>query len=274
MQMLFCSVFPKKQILSSTSFPQEGEAELSMVACSPLISTEDNYTLIIDIGGGSSELSLLDGSKHVDSVSIPYGVLNLTDKFYDDTPESGFRSMLAAIDEYLTPFDKKNQISDIIINNDVRIILSNNAQKLLVANYQGLSEEQNTELLDIATDQETLLQANEDLVKLNSQQRVQHIVTQHATSDFSIAGYALISSILKQFPSHHITMTDRGILHGLLEEHARDNVSAKSDSIENIRERFEQNASFFREQYYNTTLDITSLDQAEKLLKESYDTVF
>ncbi len=60
--------------------------------------------LIMDLGGGSTEISLIRDRKIVNSTSIPYGALNLTEKFLDtDKPkESQMKDLEAFIKEKLS----------------------------------------------------------------------------------------------------------------------------------------------------------------------------
>ncbi len=72
------------EILSPTK-----EAELTMLGCITDIATESNSPiLLVDVGGGSTELILSTDSHPPNLCSLPIGALNITDNFISKRPES------------------------------------------------------------------------------------------------------------------------------------------------------------------------------------------
>ena len=72
----------------------EEEGRLAMLGCAPLLDDSTPYAVIFDIGGGSSEViwARLDaggGMKLIDSISVPHGVVTLSEKYGSgDLPEN------------------------------------------------------------------------------------------------------------------------------------------------------------------------------------------
>ena len=96
-----------------TSLQPEEEARLAVISCAPLVSTKTEQLLVVDIGGGSTELVWIDlsscavagppardhatsrrlqtgcesavsgGASVVDWISVPLGVATLRDQFND-----------------------------------------------------------------------------------------------------------------------------------------------------------------------------------------------
>lgn len=112
--------------------PQE-EAQLAVVSCAPLVSTKTEQLLVVDIGGGSTELVWIDltsvpkhdrpraimrlhngfkpadspfpHAKVVDWISVPFGVATLRDQYNDVDDDAGrFALMSCYFEEMLADF--------------------------------------------------------------------------------------------------------------------------------------------------------------------------
>src|SRR6056297_1206049 len=115
----------------------EEEARLAVISCAPLVSTKTEQLLVVDIGGGSTELVWIDlsrvprfdrpkaimrlhagfkpddaspfpAARVVDWISVPLGVATLRDQFHDVVDDAGrfalmswfFEEKLAAFSPY------------------------------------------------------------------------------------------------------------------------------------------------------------------------------
>lgn len=68
----------------------EEEARLTTLGALHLLPRRGGRCLVIDIGGGSTEFTLTTGSQPRQSVSLPLGVVKLTERFFrDDPPAAG-----------------------------------------------------------------------------------------------------------------------------------------------------------------------------------------
>ena len=80
------------------------EARLAISGCVPLLNGRDDHALIFDIGGGSTQVVLLDAKPDmpeiIDSLSIPFGVVTLGEQvgsgMLDDAAYGGWVAMVAA----------------------------------------------------------------------------------------------------------------------------------------------------------------------------------
>ena len=127
--------------------PQE-EAQLAVVSCAPLVSRKTDQLLVVDIGGGSTELVWIDltnvppaerpksimrmhngfhssdgsspAAKVVDWISVPLGVATLRDQFNDVEDDSAryalmswfFEEKLADFSPYYDLTQPKEGLSD------------------------------------------------------------------------------------------------------------------------------------------------------------------
>ncbi|MEO1796360.1 MAG: Ppx/GppA family phosphatase, partial [Pseudomonadota bacterium] len=112
----------------------EDEARYAVISCAPLVSKKADQLLVVDIGGGSTELVWIDlsevprkrrkraimglhtgfdgahdGAKVVDWISVPLGVATLRDQFDDVSDDAGrFALMSWFFEENLAEFAPYN----------------------------------------------------------------------------------------------------------------------------------------------------------------------
>ena len=113
----FMSLVRRETGLSLDIIAPQEEAQLAVVSCAPLVSTKTEQLLVVDIGGGSTELVWIDltnvpkperpraimrlhsgfkpvespfaHAKVVDWISVPLGVATLRDQFNDVEDDAG-----------------------------------------------------------------------------------------------------------------------------------------------------------------------------------------
>ena len=100
------------EIISSTE-----EARLVVAGCAPLLNPRFPYAIVFDIGGGSTEIVWLrlwggyGGRRRrpqiLGSVSLPFGVVTLTDRFGGaEVSPATYRAMVAETAAALAPFEQ------------------------------------------------------------------------------------------------------------------------------------------------------------------------
>ena len=114
--------------------PKE-EARLSVAGCVTLLDRSADAALVVDVGGGSTELSWIDlGRLHVDParrpphperlpiqawLSIPIGVVTLADRFPEPHDgdvggrEAWFRAMVEAVKAQIAAFDRADALKPV-----------------------------------------------------------------------------------------------------------------------------------------------------------------
>jgi exopolyphosphatase/guanosine-5'-triphosphate,3'-diphosphate pyrophosphatase len=95
------------------------EARLVVAGCAPLLNPRIPYALVFDIGGGSTEIVLvrLEGGREVrrrqqivGSMSLPLGVVTLTDRFGGEVSPVIYRRMVDEAAEALARFERDYRI--------------------------------------------------------------------------------------------------------------------------------------------------------------------
>ena len=129
----FISAVKKETGLRLEIIKPEEEARLAVISCAPLVSTKTEQLLVVDIGGGSTELVWIDlssvpswdrprsimrlhagfhdfdgpfpAAKVVDWISVPLGVATLRDQFRDvDDDSARYALMSCYFEEKLADF--------------------------------------------------------------------------------------------------------------------------------------------------------------------------
>ncbi|MDR1908227.1 MAG: hypothetical protein LBQ43_05210 [Holosporales bacterium] len=128
--------------------PQE-EAQLVLKGCMGVMTDTVPYGIVIDIGGGSTEVIWLRIGKYkninrstftvIDSMSLPYGVVTLRDtyehnKFDTQTFEAAQQAISQAVSFFLT----KNRIFDHFKRKEVQIVASSGTVTTLASLVLGL----------------------------------------------------------------------------------------------------------------------------------------
>ncbi|MDR0625314.1 MAG: hypothetical protein LBF72_02605 [Holosporales bacterium] len=112
--------------------PRE-EARLVLKGCSGVISEKKEYGILLDIGGGSTEVVWLKRDKNstskaisvIDSVSLPYGIVTLSDTYtHNGADPSVFSRAQQNISQTVQFFMVKNRIKDLLQKNMVQVVTS------------------------------------------------------------------------------------------------------------------------------------------------------
>jgi len=197
-----CSV----QILSPPA-----EAELSYLGAISNKSHLPGLILVLDIGGGSSEIIMGEGKQIKQSVSLPIGAVNLTEKFIQSDPplETELNQLRTTIQNTLKELIPANFRFDQVIGTAGTITS-------LAAIKSGLRQYQ-PELIDgqmlTRSAIETLFA--EFCLKTLSQ-RQQIIGLEPERADIIIAGTALLLEILDWFKINRFIVSERCLRYGMI----------------------------------------------------------
>ncbi|MEO1643235.1 MAG: Ppx/GppA phosphatase family protein, partial [Pseudomonadota bacterium] len=129
------------------------EAKLALVGCHNLIERDVRKVLVIDIGGGSTELSLVDaepvqetglkGLLHQNPIeawtSLPIGVVTLTEAFAHMPENEGYPAMLTHAREQIGSWKRGDQIRALFAAGDAHIIGTSGTVTCLTGVNLGLT---------------------------------------------------------------------------------------------------------------------------------------
>jgi exopolyphosphatase/guanosine-5'-triphosphate,3'-diphosphate pyrophosphatase len=220
----------------------EEEARLAVISCAPLVSTKTEQLLVVDIGGGSTELVWIDlanveprerpraimrlhagfhtpesrfpAAKVVDWISVPLGVATLRDQFSDVEDDSARYALMSwYFEENLSEFAPyKNEQA----REGFQIVGTSGTVTTVAASHLGLKRYDRTKVdgLRMSSDQiEAVIQRYLDLGPLG-RRRDPRIGSDRQA--LIMSGSAILQALLRLWPTDRLSVADRGLREGLL----------------------------------------------------------
>ncbi len=200
------------------------EAALTVAGCGDLLRTGYGNALVFDIGGGSTEIIWVETprgqpARLIDLISLPFGVVTLRDEFGPEAlPTDVFHGLLRRIDEALAPFDARNQISDEIAANNVRMVGTSGTVTTLGAMYLELPRYKRNRVDGLEIRFDSIRQIGGRLAAMSCDERIAHPCLGHGRGDLMLMGLALLRAICERWPVGKLGVADRGIREGILAE--------------------------------------------------------
>ncbi len=220
----------------------EEEARLAVISCAPLVSTKTEQLLVVDIGGGSTELVWIDltsvpprerprsimrlhagfhpaqspfpVAKVVDWISVPLGVATLRDHFNDvDDDAARYALMSWYFEENLADFAP---YKDEQAREGFQIIGTSGTVTTVAASHLGLKRYDRTKVdgLRMTSDQiETVIQSYLELGPVG-RRRDPRIGNDRQA--LIMSGSAILQALLRSWPTDRLSVADRGLREGLL----------------------------------------------------------
>ncbi|QDY68901.1 Ppx/GppA phosphatase family protein [Qingshengfaniella alkalisoli] len=226
--------------LSLDVITPEEEARLAVVSCGPLVSPESEQLLIVDIGGGSTELVWIDlsnvaprdrsrtilemhrgsfaassgGAKVVDWISVPFGVATLRDRFIDVEDDAGrFALMSWFFEENLVDFAPAHRIYG---REGFQIVSTSGTVTTVAASHLGLKRYDRTLVdgLQMNTDQIDVVVR--EYLRLGPEGRRRDPRIGRDRHLLIMSGAAILQALLRLWPTEKLSVADRGLREGLL----------------------------------------------------------
>jgi len=200
------------------------EARLVVVGCAPLLDRRTPFAVVLDIGGGSTELAWLrvphdrlEAPQVLDYVSLPYGVVTLSDG-YDGSAvtEQVYGTMVSEVAAALAPFERANAIARRIESGEMQMLGSSGTVTTLAAIHLELPRYNR-----IAVDGSSLSFAEVEavsrgLLSMGYVARVAHPCIGAERADLVLAGCAILEAICTLWPVGRVRVADRGLREGML----------------------------------------------------------
>lgn len=198
------------------------EARLAVMGCHALLEPGDGPALIFDIGGGSTELVLVDskrdGAPHiVDWVSAPWGVVSLTESEPFDHADpsdrlNAYGRMRERVADAFSPLARRLPCPQA----DIRLLGTSGTVTTLASLHLDLPryDRQAIDGLIVPSSSMRAISARLSTMPLTERQKLPCIGTERA--DLVVAGCAILESILDIWPAQRLGVADRGIREGIL----------------------------------------------------------
>ncbi|WP_368183468.1 Ppx/GppA phosphatase family protein [Aestuariibius sp. HNIBRBA575] len=220
----------------------EEEARLAVVSCAPLVSTKTEQLLVVDIGGGSTELVWIDltkvpplerpraimrlhagfiqdpgvfpAAKVVDWISVPLGVATLRDQFADVEDDSArFALMSWFFEENLSEFSPyaHEQARD-----GFQIIGTSGTVTTVAASHLGLRRYDRNKVDGLRMTSDQIDAVIQDYLSLGPQGRKADPRIGRDRQALIMSGASILQALMRVWPTDRLTVADRGLREGLL----------------------------------------------------------
>jgi exopolyphosphatase / guanosine-5'-triphosphate,3'-diphosphate pyrophosphatase len=196
----------------------EEESLLAVTGCFDLVTHKIPYCIVFDIGGGSTEVALIEvleaqKFKILDWMSLPYGILTLSDAVCSLEEK---RDVTEQISFEMNEFAIRNNLPAHIRDKKVQMIGASGTVTTLAAIMLNLERYSRSRV------HKTLLPAHEihrviqQLWQMKPSERLAHPCIGSQRVDFIMGGIAIFQGIYDILTVDPIVVADRGVREGIL----------------------------------------------------------
>lgn len=208
------------------------EARLSVMGCLNIIDRNKHVALVIDIGGGSTELSWVDirrlneaNSRHKIHrppisawVSLPIGVVNLSEMYREnpDDLSAWYERMKDHVREEIAKQNCQTRFGKVFKAGRGHLIGTSGTITSLASVHLKLPYYQRDKIDGIWVNQADILKTAQDLSRKTAKERAQEPCIGEDRATMIIAGCAITEVICEYWPAQRIRVADRGLREGML----------------------------------------------------------
>lgn len=203
--------------------PAEEEARLAVVGCHRLLEEGDGPALVFDIGGGSTELVIVDTSgdepRTLDWLSVPWGVVSLAESEGPD-PDclderlAAYERMRARVTESFSAFAERQPSRSA----ELRLLGTSGTVTTLASVHLGLPSYDRKAIDGLIVPSEAMRVISTDLSRRSLAERAKLACIGNERADLVVAGCAILEAILDIWPAPRVGVADRGIREGILRQ--------------------------------------------------------
>ncbi|MES0041382.1 Ppx/GppA phosphatase family protein [Mesorhizobium sp. M0091] len=207
---------------------RQTEARLAVSGCGSLVERDTQGVVLFDIGGGSSEIALIDltGQRsprlanHIVSwTSLPVGVVSLAERFGGRTvTREIFAAMVEDVAVRLKSFDGRDRLSHVLASPKFHLLGTSGTVTTLAGVHLDLERYDRRRVDGLWLDRDSVDRMVEKLVGWDFQQRCANPCIGADRADLVLAGCAILEAIRAVWPSERLRVADRGLREGILSE--------------------------------------------------------
>lgn len=218
----FVKMVQKETGINLEIISSKEEARLAAVGCVPLLNRHIQRMLVFDIGGGSTEISIVriteDGKTFIEGfVSLPYGVVTISEAFPNrEMTNLAYDTIIERTQDILKGFDEKYGIYEGIQNQEIQVIGTSGTVTVLGAVHLDLQRYNRSVVDGLSLSGTDLEKVITKIKNMGDVGRRKHRCIGPSKADLTISGCAIIEALLATFPISEITIADRGIREGIL----------------------------------------------------------
>ena len=199
----------------------EEEARLALLGCLPLIDADAEELLMIDIGGGSTEVMWLDrrlpatNGRLGRSLSLPIGVVTLSESFGSVSGGVAYEGMVGHVRDLLERRAHRAHLPD-LRGHRVQMLGTSGTVTTLAAVYLGLERYDRSRVDGVRMPFSAITEVARDLRALDNGQRAAHPCIGPGRADLVVAGCAILDAVHESWPVGDLRVADRGVREGIL----------------------------------------------------------
>ena len=209
--------------------PRE-EAQLSVAGCATLLDRSTDAALVVDVGGGSTELSWVD-LRNVSAsgppparlpigawLSIPVGVVTLAERFPEVEPAGTgwFRDMVEHVKGHIAVFRHADPFRETFVRDRAHLIGTSGAITSLAGMHLGLRRYDRARIDGLWLTRGDCEAAADKLRELTVSGRAGEPCIGPERADLVLAGAAILQAVQELWPCSRVRVADRGLREGLL----------------------------------------------------------
>ena len=203
--------------------PQQ-EALFAALGSLPLIPPSTKQALIFDIGGGSTELMLLDlavpnAPQLIDAISMPYGVVSLAETMLQAsltaTSFKTYAQTVAEIQALAENFAAKNNLLDPDVNT-VQLVGTSGTTTTVAALHYNLRFYDRLKIEGTQLSFKNLKSVIHFVHSMQPEERLRHPCIGQSKNDLILGGLAIFEGIFSAWSTLPLTVTDRGVRDGIV----------------------------------------------------------
>ena len=204
------------------------EARLAVSGCGSLVERDTEGVVLFDIGGGSSEIALIDLSGHrsqrlanhiVSWTSLPVGVVSLAERFGGHTvSRETFAAMIDFVSDHLRAFEGRDRLEHVAGSPRFHLLGTSGTVTTLAGVHLELDRYDRRRVDGLWMDRDSVDRMIAKLVGWDFAQRVANPCIGADRADLVLAGCAILEAIRAVWPSERLRVADRGLREGILSE--------------------------------------------------------
>ena len=203
------------------------EAQLAVLGCHILLEPGTGPALIFDIGGGSTELVLIDSSGGVPQIidwhSVPWGVVSLSEHCGSEHAgacerDARYAQMRRIVSDSFAEFADRTvpHRSDVAADRPLRLLGTSGTVTTLASIHLELPQYDRRAVDGLIVPADSMRAISSMLASLSIVDRREVPCIGRERADLVVAGCAILEAILDLWPADRLGVADRGIREGIL----------------------------------------------------------
>lgn len=208
----------------------EDEARLAVLGCAGLLDLESDAALIVDIGGGSTELSWVRPSAIVEAVrqgdlnppieawsSVPIGVVTLAEICAEpEDNRAWYRAMVARLRKEIAAIETPPDMRAAFDAGRALIIGTSGTITSLAGVHLQLPRYQRSKVDGLWLSDKAVRDTIVEMSAMPPRERARHPSIGPDRADLVVPGCAILDAVLEEWPVERLRVADRGLREGVL----------------------------------------------------------